>query len=425
MEAWGGPASSLALIAGGTPFAGTDLQKERGIEDSPDKLFKEAVEISGGSPDLWRVLADRQLETYKWLKGLGAKPAILGQAPGHREVRGITFEGSGGRLLKILRESAEERGVEILFKHRAERLILDPKTDRVIGIRAKFEDKVLHFRARKAVILATGGFIRNRELIKEFGPSYVGCVPVTPPTHMGDGLKMVLDIGGATAGIGLAVCPSISVCTETNHTTIMPVQGAIAVTKECKRWADEMGTELGTYNIMFRELIRLYPDGLHFVIYDNKIREEAFAKDYLHVKEYKADIFEELARAMSLKPETLMETINEYNSDIDKHGYDVKYGKREWGGTHGKEPPPKIDMPPFYGIRCKVSLSSLKGGVKINTKAQVINRFDDVIPGLYAAGEVTGGLVGKPEAYFTGTMTLMAFVFGRVAGENAAAEGSN
>ena len=65
------------------------------------------------------------------------------------------------------------------------------------------------------------------------------------------------------------------------------------------------------------------------------------------------------------------------------------------------------------------------GGLKINTKVQVINQFGDAILGLYAAGEVTGGLVGKPEAYYTGTMALMSFVFGRVAGENAAAESSN
>lgn len=425
LEAWSGSASSLALIAGGTPFAGTDLQKEAGIDDSPDKLFKEAVEISGGFPELWRVIADRQLETYEWFKGLGAKPAVLGQAPGHREVRGITFEGGGANLLKILKKAAEERGIETVVRHRAERLITDQVSGRVIGVRAKHEDKDIYFRAKNAVILANGGFIRNREMVKEYGPSYIECVPVTPPTHMGDGLKMALDIGAATAGIGLAVCPSISVCTETNHTTIMPVQGGIAVTREGKRWADENGSDVGSYNVMFRELMRQCPDGLHFVIYDSHIREEAFAKDYLRVKEYQADTIEEVAKTVGLKPEALVETVNEYNSDIDKFGYDKKFGKREWGGSHRKETPPKIDKPPFYAIKCKVSLSSLKGGVKINTKAQVVDNFGEVIPGFYAAGEVAGGFVGIPEAYWTGTMTLQAFVFGRIAGENAAAEVGN
>ncbi len=425
LEAWSGPASSLALIAGGTPFAGTDLQKEAGIDDSPDQLFEEAVEISGGSQQLWRAIADKQLETYEWLKRLGGKPVILGLAPGHRVVRGITFEGSGARLLKIFREAAEKRGVKMLFRHRAVRLILDPTTDRVIGIRAKHEDKDLNFKARKAVILATGGFIRNKELVKEYGPAYINCVPVTPPTHLGEGLKMALDAGAATAGIGLAVCPSISVCTETNHTTIMPVQGAIAVTRDAERWADENGSDVGSYNVMFRELLQKQPDGLHFVIYDSKIREEAFAKDYLHVREYQADTIAEVARAVGLDAEALVEAVNEYNSDIDEHGYDTRFGKREWGGSHRQEPPPKIDTPPFFAVRCKVSLSSLKGGIKINNRAQVVDNFDTPIRGLYAAGELTGGLVGIPEAYWTGTMTLGSFVLGRTAGENAAAEAGN
>ena len=422
LEAWGGPASSLALIVGGTPFAGTDMQKEKGVEDSPDKLFNNATEVSGGSPDLWRVVADTQLQTYEWLKGIGAKPVELWPAPGHDEMRIHRWEGHGARVLKILRQTAEKRGIEILLKHRAERLILDPATGRVIGIRAKHEDKVVNCRARKGVILASGGFIRNKELVKEFGPHYVECVPVTPPTHMGDGLKMALQVGAATQGIGIAVCPSISVCTETNRTTIMLIQGAIAVNKDAKRWADEVGPP---YNIMFGDLIRQYPDGLHFNIYDNKIREIASSEDYLRVKEYKADTIEELARAVSLEPEALVETINKYNSEIDRHGYDVKFGRRRWGARMGNKPPPKIDTPPFYAIKCKVSLSSLKGGLKINSKAQVVDQFGDAIPGLYAAGEVSGGLMGKPEFYYTGAMTLGAFVFGRVAGENVAAEGSN
>src|SRR4030042_776152 len=74
LETSGGMASSLAMIAGGTPFTGTDLQKAEGIKDSPDNLYKEAVKVSGGSPELWRALADRQGEVHEWLKALGDQP---------------------------------------------------------------------------------------------------------------------------------------------------------------------------------------------------------------------------------------------------------------------------------------------------------------------------------------------------------------
>ena len=85
-----------------------------------------------------------------------------------------------------------------------------------------------------------------------------------------------------------------------------------------------------------------------------------------------------------------------------------------------KEPPKELDKPPYYGIKCRVCLTSMKGGLKINGKTQVLDQFGQVIPGLFAAGEIAGGLVGKPAAYYTGAMTLSAFTEGFIAGTNAA-----
>ncbi len=423
LEVWSGPASSLAYIAGGTPFMGTDVQKAAGVDDSAEKCFAEAMKVSGGDPKLYEVLAKRQMDTYEWLKAQGAKVIGVFEAPGHSLPRIHRWEGHGAGLLKVLRNKVEEKGIEIRFKHRADRLVQDPATGRIIGVRARHEDKDLYFRARKGVILANGGFIRNKEMIAEYGPYYIECVPVTPPTHMGDGLRMVLDVGGATYGIGIAVCPSISACTETGHTTIIPNHGAISVNVHGERWCDEMCTDWGTYSPMFRDIVRQDPHGgLHFNIYDSLIREETSPEAYRQIKEYQADTLEELAKTVGVNAEGLAKTIEEYNNDIEKYGYDRKYNRRAWGGLHGNEPPPKIEKPPFYAMKCKVSLSSLKGGVKINTRAQVVDNFDAPIPGLYAAGEVAGGFCNKPDAYYAGIMTLQSFVLGRVAAENAAAE---
>jgi len=425
LEAWSGPASSLAYIAGGTPFMGTDVQKAAGIEDSTEKCFAEAMRVSGGDPELYGVLAERQLDTYQWLLAQGARVVSVFEAPGHSLPRIHRWEGHGAGLLKVLRRKAEEKGLDIRYKHRADRLVQDPASGRIIGVRAKHEGKDVYFRASKAVILANGGFIRNKEMIAEYGPYYVECVPVTPPTHMGDGLRMVLDVGGATYGIGIAVCPSISVCTETGHTTIIPNHGAISVNKDGERWCDEMCTEWGTYSPMFRDIVRQDPHGgLHFNIYDSHIREEASPEAYRQIKEYKADTIEGLAKMVGINPEGLVKTVNEYNADIEKYGYDKKFGRKEWGGLHGKEPPPKVEKPPFYAMKCKVSISSLKGGVKINTRAQVVDHYDEPIQGLYAAGEVAGGFCNKPDAYYAGIMTLQSFVLGILAAENAAAESS-
>jgi succinate dehydrogenase/fumarate reductase flavoprotein subunit len=84
----------------------------------------------------------------------------------------------------------------------------------------------------------------------------------------------------------------------------------------------------------------------------------------------------------------------------------------------------KLETPPYYGSKCKVCLTSMKGGLKINAKNQVIDQFGDVIPGLYAAGEIAGGLMRIPSHYYTGTMTLQCFTQGRIAGDLAADEPS-
>ena len=419
LELWSAPASSLAMIAGGTIFAGTDFQKAHGIDDSPDKLFNEAVEKTGGSPELWRVLADRQLDAYAWLQSIGAKPVAIFGNPGQDIVRCHRFEGHGTGLIKTLRRTADNKGIKTLYKHRAERLVVDPTTGRVVGVTARHDDKVLNFRAKKAVILATGGFIMNRDMVKEYGPYSVGCLSKSAPHHYGDGLKMALDVGASTTDIGVAASPSLSTCVHTGKTTIMWNQGAIVIRPDGQRWADEMGR---SYNVMFKEHMHYYPDGLHYIIYDNKIREAASREDYSKLKEYSADTIEGLAEAVGLDPKALKATIDEFNSDIDTYGYDKKFGRKVWGGLMTEARVPKIDTPPYWGVKCLVALTSCKGGVTINGKAQVLDLYGGVIPGLYAVGEVTGGLFSRPEAYYAGTMTLVGFVFGIVAGENAVAE---
>jgi len=411
------PSSSLAFMGGGTLFVGTDQQKAAGINDSVEECLKEAVEVSGGREDIWKALLDRNLEVYEWLKSLGAKPTGLFKPSGHGKTRCHRFEGHGPRLLKILKDTVKQKGIKTLFEHHAERLIVDPAKGRVIGVRVKNEDKVLNLKARKAVIIATGGFCQNEEMIKEYGQHHVGIIPNGSPTHRGDGLKMALAIGAATEGIGIAVCPSTTICTTTGNITIMEHQGAIAVNMDGKRWADEIGT---MYGILFGQLLAEHPGGDHILMYDEKIRKDASPEDYKRVKEYKADTVEELAKAVGIDPKALADTVKEYNADIDKNGYDTKFGKKHWGGLHGTDPPPKLDTPPYYAIKGKVSFTSCKGGLKIDTKSRVINQFGEVIPGLYAAGEVAGGLQNKPGAYYAAQLTSSSFIFGRIAGEDAA-----
>jgi len=418
LEASGGMASSLAMIAGGTPFTGTDLQKAEGIKDSPDQLYKEAVKVSGGDPELWRALVDRQEEVYEWLKSLGAKPEAVLLAPGHLVRRSIKFEGHGPALCKVLRDALAKTKIDVRYKHRAKKLIIDPESGQVVGITANDGNKDLNFKANKAVILTTGGFCQNLEIVKEFGPHYANLVATAPPTHQGDGLKMAMAIGAGTDGLGLAVCPSMPVGAETLQFVSAGLQGGITVDKDGKRFGNEATEELGTYTEKHKICLDHDPTGLHINVSCQAIRD-LNAPPSANIREpiYKADTIEDLAKQMGMDPKVLKETVDEYNSDIEKYGYDKKFGRKLLGMAWPEKPLMKIDTPPYYAMKNKICLTSMKGGLRINAKCQVIDQFGDVIPGLYAAGEIAGGLERIPHHYYTGRMTLQAFTQGRIAGD--------
>jgi fumarate reductase flavoprotein subunit len=408
LETSGGMASSLAMIAGGTPFTGTDLQKAEGIKDSPDQLYEEAVKVSGGDPALWRALVDRQEEVYRWLVSLGAKPEKVLLAPGHKVRRSVRFEGHGPALCSVLRNALKKSGIDVRYRHRAQKLIVDPKTGRVIGVSTKEGDKV-----------ATGGFCQNLDIVKEFGPHYADLVATAPPTHQGDGLKMAMAIGAATDGLGLAVCPSMPVGAETLSFVNSGLAGGITVDRWGKRFGNEATEELGTYTEKHKICLDRDPTGLHITVSDQAVRDINPPANPGREPIYKADTIEELEKQLDIPAGNLKATVDKYNSDIEKYGYDKEYGRRMQGMAWPEKPVMPLNKPPYYAIKNKICLTSMKGGLKINPKCQVIDQFGDVIPGLYAAGEITGGLERIPHHYYTGRMTLQAFTQGRIAGDVA------
>ena len=129
-------APSLGLINVGPAFAGTDVQKELGIEDSPEQYYKDGVENGKGDPEIWRAFADNQLETYYWCQkiGMGFGKDLMAP-PAQRRIRGIWKKGAD--MVRTLEKTAKEKGVDIKFSHRATRLITDPMTGRVIGVKVK------------------------------------------------------------------------------------------------------------------------------------------------------------------------------------------------------------------------------------------------------------------------------------------------
>ncbi|MFC1867281.1 FAD-binding protein [Thermodesulfobacteriota bacterium] len=411
-------ASSLAMVQVGPAFAGTDVQKEEGIDDSPELFYRDGMEKARGLPEMWRLFTDYQLDTYYWCKKLGLEFGELFGVPRHSAKRGLFIKAD--EWIQVLEKTAKERGIEIRFLHRAMRLIRDPFTGRVIGLKVKVKGKMENFKANRAVVLATGGFGRNREMVMEYGPDYVDCAPIMPPGHLGDGLKMAMAEGSDTRGIGIAVVPSYQVDAATNSGNMgfIVYVGGIFVNSDGKRFYDE-GTRNSWHGLLSKAAMA-QPGGVCWVVYDERIKRKVIPSKIGKAEPLKADTIEELAEKAGIDAEGLRETMEKYNDDIDRLGYDSVFDRRTLVGDEGF--PVKIDTPPYYAIKSKASTTSFKGGLKVNTFLQVVNKYDEPIPCLYACGEVAGGLWGPKGTYLPCTGISSSMTFGRIAGRNAAAE---
>jgi fumarate reductase flavoprotein subunit len=412
---------SGSLIMGGAAWAGTDLQKKAGIQDSPEALYKDGVEIAQGLPESWRVYADNQLDTYYWLTNeVGAtpnRPEFL-MSPGHRTRRNHYYDGAATEA--AIEKYTRRKGVEILLEHRALRLFADTKTDRVYGCQVNAKGKVKNFKAKKAIILATGGFGRNKELLKEYGVRFANCIQLMAPGHMGDGLKMALELGAATKDIGHAVVASLPADTTTHadRALFCIFEGGVGVNVNGKRFYDESCPK-GYYG-QFSDAGMDQPGEVYWIVYDSEVRKKPVPAAMMPKhKEFTGNTFEELGKAAGIDPKGFNETMTKYNSDIESEGYDTVFGRKTLVSIDGK--PIQLVKPPFYAVKCQTSITSFKGGLRVNSRCQVMNQYSEVIPSLYAAGEVAGGLFGKG-VYLGSTNWPSAMTFGRVAAINACTE---
>jgi len=415
---------SLGMIVGAVAFAGTDEQKAAGIKDGPDMLYDDLVNVGGAVPAIARKLADTQLEAYRIFKEEGfVWPGIVA-LPGHCATRGFGWMlNYGPAVVKTLENRAKKDGAEILFHHKAKRLIIAPETGRVIGVQVEVGKELKNFKARRGVIIGTGGFGRNREMVAEYAPYMVDCVPKMPISHKGDGLKMALDVGAATKDIGIAVAGSWPVSQETHSRAIWALDwGGIMVNVNGERFFMESSAE-GFYGRMTEAGMR-QPGGVYWVILDQNVfdhvgtsqvkgtieRNMAHFKDIDNCAKVKADTLEELAKKSGINVENFVKSVKKYNSDIDSVGYDTVFGRKYQFGTN--RPIWKLN-PPYYAIKCVTCTTSFKGGVKIDADCRVLNHYDDPIPSLYAAGEVAGGLWSH--SYMLAVMTSGSMAQGVIA----------
>jgi urocanate reductase len=459
------PGGNSILCAGNALFCATHIQKALGVEDKPEWFYEDQM-IYGehrAVPELLRTFVNNSADTVLWLEKLGLKfRGTLGTSEGNRVPRGHGadpspnyFGSSGMGYWSCLNVNAEKRGVKTLLKHKMTRLIRPDNQGPVLGAEVENEGKKLYFRARRAVVLASGGWKSNVYMRMAWDPRLdadlsAGGLPYVDTT--GDGINAAVDIGATVTDMSF-VCEfrfkwgtKVYQLWEPAGLTTQPATGTglaisdfqqvIFVKNDGKRFVSEEAAK--TYpQIEFYEAYLNMTERPRAVwaIADSAgvavlkwnpeqfknpqpLKPPALTPETVAV----ADTIEELAKKINVPAANLAETIKKYNGFVDA-GKDADFGK--------PKPTVKIAKGPFYAAKLQFFAHDQQGALRANSKGQVIDRSEQVvnkvipidqqkvIPNLYAAGEVVGGYVGAERGH--GKISIY-MVFGRIAGKNAAAE---
>lgn len=413
LEKTGEIGGSSAKSGGCLAFAGTDLQAASAIEDSPELLENDLIEVGKGvnDPELVRAYVEAQLGTYAWLKAAGVPfSPVVEAASGQSAKRAHNVDPAD--MIRILRDRAIETGrCKVVFNARAKRLIEDEASNRVVGVTAESGE---HYRAGLAVLLASGGFAWNAELLKTFSPAYEHALIVSGEGNEGDGLRMAWKLGADLRDMAyIKGTFGKHPFDETNDHSLQAVyKGAIAVNEDGHRFVDESIS----YKLL-GDAVMAQPNHVAYQILDqtifdtgdNRIRIMDFERRLEEGLFYVARSLEELAAQLEVDPAVLKATVDRYNEDVTR-GEDTVFGRRHLVHHHGE--PCRIESPPFYAYPSTAVVFGTYCGLRIDSSARVIDVFDAPIPGLYAAGEVTGGFHGA--AYMTGSALGKAVVFGKI-----------
>jgi succinate dehydrogenase/fumarate reductase flavoprotein subunit len=415
--------------------AQTSIQKKAGITDETDEFNKYLAAVGGGfeAPEVRTLFAKKSGETVDWLAELGVEfPVknlyVSGNEKDYSDItepkpRGhITNTHSGRPISEALYKTAKSKNVRFMFRTRATRLVATQERQ-VVGLKAEKGKKPLFIKARKGIVLATGGFSRNKDFIKNFMPKLLTGGSFGSPWQRGDGVKMGQSVGAKLGTMWAPQAATMGIPTTQNMTPCMVItiwgNPCIMVAKDGKRHFRE-----DLYYEIIYEKIAEQPDGFAWTLWDQKVTDlggkmiavPPFSKD-LSVEVKKGWVKKELtikalAKKISVDPDTLEATIHKYNQDAQA-GKDTEFGKKVGLGT--------LNNPPFYAAKTVPAVADTAGGLTINTDAQVYDVYGQIIPRLYATGSTTGAWRGKFYAG-SGKAVCYAVTFGRIAGKNAAKE---
>lgn len=417
--------SSTAIAVGRVSFPRTDLQQKNGVEDSKELMTRDILETgrNKNDPALVQAYVDNALDTYRQLCALGIvwSPTVTAMA-GMSVPRGHLTDMID--LVRTLKRAAEARGVQVVFRTPVTGLVADERGDVVGATVRERNGNTTRIRARKGVVLASGGFARDPDRLRAIEPRFAQVVATSGAGHTGDGLRMAEALGADTRDIEY-VQPSFELHASggtSEDIMILYYQGGIIVNARGERFVNE--------SISYKDIAKAcldQPGMMGFQVFDRTVYEKAVAAQAAAGQSSPMTLdagkirllvtgrsLEELAASMAVPPEALRRTVERYNRYVDE-GHDADFGRQVLAGNYGR--PVRVERAPFYAYATIGHLLATYGGIAVDARMRAL-RKGRPIPGLYAAGEAMGGFHGA--SYHSGTGIGKALIFGRIAGNSAA-----
>ena len=363
-------------------------------------------------PELVETLCANSADAIDWLDEHGItlhNVSSFGGASVKRIHRPVNAEGKtvsvGSYMIPLLQENCEKAGVKMMLDTTATEILTDAN-GAAVGVKATGASGETVTVNAKAVVLATGGFGANLDMVVKYKPELKGFMTTNAPGIQGQGIEMAEAIGAATVDMDqIQIHPTVEANTAALITEGLRGDGAILINEEGQRFIDEVGTR----DVVSAAEIAQTGSYSWLVVDQAMVDASSVIQGYIK-KGYTVTgaTYEELGKAMGVDAAAFAETMEKWN------GYVEAKNDPDFGRTSFANP---LDTAPYYAVKVTAGVHHTMGGLKINANTEVLNEKGEVIPGLFAAGEVTGGVHGANR--LGGNAVADFTVFGRIAGAAA------
>lgn len=364
------------------------------------------------NPELVETLCANSADAIDWLDEHGItlhNVSSFGGASVKRIHRPVNAEGKtvsvGSYMIPLLQENCEKAGVKMMLDTTATEILTDAN-GAAVGVKATGASGETVTVNAKAVVLATGGFGANLDMVVKYKPELKGFMTTNAPGIQGQGIEMAQAIGAATVDMDqIQIHPTVEANTAALITEGLRGDGAILINEEGKRFIDEVGTR----DVVSAAEIAQTGSYSWLVVDQAMVDASSVIQGYIK-KGYTVTgaTYEELGKAMGVDAAAFAETMEKWN------GYVEAKNDPDFGRTSFANP---LNTAPYYAVKVTAGVHHTMGGLKINANTEVLNEKGEVIPGLFAAGEVTGGVHGANR--LGGNAVADFTVFGRIAGAAA------